>query len=321
MDTSARHLDAGQAYKIRLEYFEDVGSAIVGFGVTRAEAYIGRETKALAAKADAVVICVGFDPKTEGEGFDRAFQLPGGQDELIRQISAVNKNTIVVLTAGGNVDMTQWIDNVPAVLHAWYPGQEGGTALAQIIFGDYSPSGKLPASFEHRSQDNPTFHSYHPEKGGKRVQYSEGVFLGYRHFDRADAETKPLFAFGYGLSYTTFGYSQLEVTPLRGNLREPVSVSFDVKNTGNRAAAEVAELYVGDSHASVPRPVKELKAFAKVNLKPGEIKRVTLTLDGRSFSFYDVKKKDWSAEPGDFTILVGGSSDNIQLRSKFILTR
>ena len=319
MDTSVRHLDAGHAYKIRLEYFEDVGSAIVGFGATRAEAYIGRETRALAAKADAVLICVGFDPKTEGEGFDRTFQLPGGQDELIRQISAVNKNTIVVLTAGGNVDMTQWIDNVPAVLHAWYPGQEGGTALAQIVFGDYSPSGKLPASFERRPQDNPTFHSYYPEKGEKRVQYSEGVFLGYRHFDRS--ETKPLFAFGYGLSYTTFDYSKLEVTPPTGNLSEPVSVSFDVKNTGNRAAAEVAELYVGESYASVPRPVKELKAFAKLNLKPGETKRVTLALDRRAFSFYDVKKKDWSAEPGDFTILVGSSSDNIQLRSKFILTR
>ena len=319
MDTYVKHLEAGQAYKIRLEYFEDVGSAIVGLGVTRAEAYIGRETKALAAKADAVIICVGFDPKTEGEGFDRTFQLPGGQDELIRQISAVNRNTIVVLTAGGNVDMTQWIDNVPAVLHAWYPGQEGGTALAQIVFGDYSPSGKLPASFERRPQDNPTFHSYYPEKGERRVQYSEGVFLGYRHFDRS--ETKPLFAFGYGLSYTTFGYGKLEVTPQTGNLSEQVSVSFDVRNIGNRAAAEVAELYIGDSHASVPRPVKELKAFAKLNLKPGETKRVTLTLDRRAFCFYDVKKKDWSAEPGDFTILVGGSSNNIQLRSKFILTR
>jgi beta-glucosidase len=319
MDSYVKHMEAGQAYKIRFEYFDDVSSAIVGLGVTRSEAYVGRETKALAAKADAVIICVGFDPKTEGEGFDRTFQLPGGQDELIRQISAVNRNTIVVLTAGGNVDMTQWIDSVPAALHAWYPGQEGGTALAQILFGDYSPSGKLPASFERSPQDNPTFRSYYPAKGEKRVQYSEGVFLGYRHFDRS--ETKPLFAFGYGLSYTTFGYGKLEVTPRTGNLSEPVSVSFDVKNTGSRAAAEVAEVYVSDSHASVPRPVKELKAFAKINLNPGETKHVTLTLDRRAFSFYDVNKKDWSAEPGDFTILVGSSSDSIQLRSKFILAR
>ena len=318
LDTAARHLEAGQAYKIRLEYFESVGSAIVGFGVTRAEAFVGRETKPLAAKADAVIICVGFDPKTEGEGFDRSFQLPGGQDELIRQISSVNKNVIVVLTAGGNVDMTRWIENVPAVLHAWYPGQEGGTALAQILFGDYSPSGKLPASFERRWEDNPTSHSYYPENGGKRVQYSEGIFVGYRHFDRS--QTKPLFAFGYGLSYSTFAYSKLSVTPQTGNLNEPVSVSFDVKNTGRRAAAEVAELYVGDSPASVPRPVKELKAFAKMNLKPGESRRVTLTLERRAFSFYDVQKRDWNAEPGDFEILVGGSSDNIQLRGKFTLT-
>ncbi len=319
MDSYARHLDAGQAYKVRLEYFDAVSSAIVGFGVTRAEAFVGRETKPLAAKADAVIICVGFDPKTEGEGFDRTFQLPGGQDELIRQISAVNKNVIVVLTAGGNVDMTRWIENVPAILHAWYPGQEGGTALAQLLFGDYSPSGKLPASFERRWEDNPTFHSYYPENGGKRVQYAEGIFLGYRHFDRS--ETKPLFAFGYGLSYTTFGYGKLSVTPQTGNLNQPVSVSFDVRNTGHREAAEVAELYVGDPHASVPRPVKELKALAKVRLKPGETRRVTLTLERRAFSFYDVQKKDWSAEPRDFTILVGGSSDNIQLRGKFTLTR
>jgi len=319
LDIATRHLGAGQAYKIRLEYFESVGSAIVGFGVTRAEAFVGRETKPLAAKADAVIICVGFDPKTEGEGFDRTFQLPGGQDELIRQISSVNKNVIVVLTAGGNVDMTGWIDHAPAILHAWYPGQEGGTALAQILFGDASPSGKLPVSFERRWEDNPAFHSYYPEKGGSRVQYSEGVFLGYRHFDRS--ETKPLFAFGYGLSYTTFAYGKLSVTPQTGNLNEPVSVSFDVTNTGHREAAEVAELYVGDSHASVPRPVKELKAFTKVNLKPGETRRVTLTLNRRAFSFYDITKNDWNAEPGEFNILVGGSSDNIQLRAKFALTR
>jgi len=318
LDTASRHLEAGQAYKIRLEYFESVGSAIVGFGVTRAEAYIGRETKPLAAKADAVVICAGFDPKTEGEGFDRTFELPGGQDELIRQMTAVNKNVIVVLTAGGNVDMTRWIENVPAVIHTWYPGQEGGTALAQILFGDYSPSGKLPASFERSWEDNPTFHSYYPANGGNRVSYSEGVFVGYRHFDRS--ETKPLFAFGYGLSYTTFTYSNLSVTPQTGNANEPVSVSFDVRNTGRRTAAEIAELYVGDSHASVPRPVKELKGFAKVSLKPGETRRVTLTLSRRAFSFYDTAKKDWSAEPGDFTILVGASSDKIQLKGKFTLT-
>lgn len=319
MDTCTRHLEAGKAYKIRLEYFEDVGSAIVGFGVTRADSFMGRETRALAAKADAVILCVGFDPKTEGEGLDRTFELPGGQDELIRQISAANKNVIVVVTAGGNVDMTRWVDAVPAILHAWYPGQEGGTALAQILFGDYSPSGKLPVSFERRWEDNPTFQNYYPEKGSSHVKYSEGIFVGYRGYDRST--TRPLFPFGFGLSYTSFAYSNLAVTPGNGNLNEPISVSFDLKNTGHRQGAEIAELYVGDSHSSVPRPVKELKAFAKVNLKPGETERVTLSLPRRAFSYYDVQKKDWSAEPGEFTILVGSSSDNIQLRGKFTLTR
>lgn len=319
LDTSTRHLEAGHAYKVRLEYYDDVSSAIIGFGVTPADSYVGNKTKALAAKADAVIICVGFDDKTEGEGFDRPFQLPGGQNELIRQISAVNKNTIVVLTAGGNVDMTGWIDKVPVVLHAWYPGQEGGAALAQIIFGDYSPSGKLPVSLERRWEDNPVFHSYYPPKGEARVQYSEGVFVGYRYYDHSG--TKPLFPFGFGLSYTTFGYSNLSVSPQSGDINEPLTVSFEVKNTGHREGAEVAELYVGDSHASVPRPIKELKAFAKVDLKPGESKPVTLKLDRRAFSFYDVANKDWKAEPGTFAILVGGSSDKIELRGTFNLTR
>jgi beta-glucosidase len=267
LDIATRHLEAGQPYTIRLEYFDSVSTAIVGFGVTRAEAYVGRDTKPLAAKADAVIICVGFDPKTEGEGFDRTFQLPGGQDELIRQISAVNKNVIVVVTAGGNVDMTRWVENVPAILHAWYPGQEGGTKLAQILFGDISPSGKLPVSFERRWEDNPTFHSYYPDKGGNRVTYSEGMFVGYRGFDRSG--TKPLFAFGYGLSYSTFAYSKLSVTPQSGNLNEPVSVSFDVKNTGHRVAAEVAELYVGDSHAERSTAHQRIKGLCQGRSQAG----------------------------------------------------
>ena len=152
-----------------------------------------------------------------------------------------------------------------------------------------------------------------------RVKHSEGVFVGYRHFDRSTV--KPLFPFGYGLSYTTFGYSKLSVTPRNGNPNEPATVSFDVKNIGHRPGAEIAQLYVGDTHSSVPRPVKELKGFAKVWLKPGEIKRVSLTLDRRAFSYYDVNKKDWNAEPGDFAILVGSSSDKTELKGSFTLSR
>jgi beta-glucosidase len=315
LDTYSAHLEAGKAYKIRLEYFEAVGTATARFGIAPASAPLGKETKALAAKADVVILCVGFDPTSESEGGDRTFRLPGGQDDFIQQIAEVNKNVVVVLTAGGNVDTTRWIDKVPALLHAWYPGQEGGTALAQILFGDYSPSGKLPASFERRWEDNPTFHSYYPKSGEKRVTYSEGIFLGYRHYDRSTV--KPRFPFGFGLSYTTFEYTDLQISPAAGNASTPVTVTFNVKNTGSRKGAEIAELYVGDSHAAVPRPVKELKGFAKVELQPGETKRVTISLDRRAFSYYDVSKSAWKADLGDFAILVGSSSAKIELQGKF----
>ena len=317
LNTYAIHLDEGHPYKVRLEYFEGTGSAGVRFGVVSSERPLGTNMKALVEKSDAVVLCVGFDPSSETEGADRTFRLPAGQDSLIQQIAAINKNVIVVLTAGGNVNMTHWIDKVPGLIDAWYPGQEGGTALAQIVFGEHSPSGKLPASFERRWEDNATFDSYYPKNGEKRVEYKEGVFLGYRHFDRS--AVKPLFPFGFGLSYTTFRYANLKVTPQSGTIDTPVTVSFDLTNTGTREGAEVAELYVGDSHAGVPRPVKELKGFAKVNLRPGETKHVSLSLDRRSFSFYDVKKKDWNAEPGRFSILVGSSSADIALEGKFLL--
>jgi beta-glucosidase len=319
LNTFGVQLERGKSYKVRLEYYENIGSATVKFGVEGSTRPLSAELKSMTASADAVILCVGFDSSNESEGGDRTFRLPAGQDNLLREISALNKNTVVVLTAGGNVDMTGWLGSVPALLHAWYPGQEGGRALAQLLFGEYSPSGKLPASFERRWEDNPTFQNYYPQNGDKRVAYREGVFVGYRYYDQA--AIKPLFPFGFGLSYTTFAYGDLRVTPATSALGEPVNVSFTIKNTGAREGAEVAQLYVGDPHASVPRPAKELKGFAKVNLRPGESQRVTLRLDRRAFSFYDVNAKDWNAEPGEFTILVGSSSAEIHLQGKFKLTR
>ena len=321
-------LRAREPVKLRLEYFKNERTAAIRFGVIPAEPPplagsagkpAGITAKEAAAKADVVILCVGFTPWLEGEASDRSFRLPGDQEDLLREITAVNKNVIVVITAGGNVGMADWIDKVPAVLHSWYSGEQGGLALAQLLFGDFSPSGKLPVSFERQWEDSATFHSYYPEKGERRVEYKEGVFLGYRHFDQSDA--KPLFPFGFGLSYTTFSYSNLEVKSAATDLSSPATVSFDVKNTGPMAGAEVAELYVGDPHASVPRPVKELKGFSKVWLDPGETKRVTLSLDRRAFSFYDVKKHEWNAEPGAYTILVGSSSTQIELHGTFSLTQ
>ncbi len=280
-------LQADRAYKITLEYFEKGNEANIGLGIISSENLADPAAKTLAAQADVAVVFVGFDPSSEKEGADRTFQLPSGQDELINQVVSANKNTIVVVTAGGNVDMTRWVDRVPALVHAWYPGQEGGTALAQLLFGDFSPSGKLPVSFERRWEDSAVFDSYYPQGDAKRVTYKEGVFLGYRHFDKSP--TKPLFPFGYGLSYTRFKYSNLAISPdvMKPGVTKPdvmkeagtVTVSFDVTNTGEREGSEVAEVYVGDRHASVPRPIKELKGFAKIHLMPGETRRASVTLD------------------------------------------
>jgi beta-glucosidase len=276
--------------------------------IARPEGLVAPEAKAMAAKADVVIVAAGFDPESEAEGADRTFTLPAGQDALIREMAAANANTIVVVHAGGGVDATAWIDRVPALLHAWYPGEEGGSALAEILLGDVNPSGRLPATFERRLEDNPVHGSYYPEPGTKRIVYREGLFVGYRGYEKNG--TKPLYAFGHGLSYTTFGYGEVTITPAR-TPDGKVEVAFDVTNSGSRAGADVAQVYVAEKAPKVPRPAKELKAFAKVALQPGETKRVTVALDARSFAYYDVKAGGWRAEAGEFEILVGRASDAI----------
>ena len=173
---------------------------------------------------------------------------------------------------------------------------------------------RLPISLERRWEDNATYRSYYPNDGPKRIKYTESVFLGYRHFDQQ--KIKPLFPFGFGLSYSTFAFKNLTISPASSSSHDPVTVSFDIANTGTRPAAEVAQLYVGDPHSSVPRPPKELKGFAKVFLEPGETKRVSIPLDGRSFAYYDVKSHAWKTEPGVFNIFVASSAADIQLEGK-----
>jgi beta-glucosidase len=312
---------AAGPHQLRLEAYRqaDWGRTTLRLGMVRADAIVDPEATAIATKADAVVVAVGFDPTTESEGSDRTFRLPPGQDELIQAMLAVNKNVIVVITSGGGVDMRAWGQRAPAVFQSWYSGQEGGTALAQLLFGDFSPSGKLPVSFDHSFEQSAVVNSYYPNGSDKQVKYTEGIFLGYRHYDKSGV--KPLFPFGYGLSYTTFKYSNLTISPETASRDEPVTVSFDLTNTSSREGAEVAELYVSDKHAHVPRPVKELKGFAKLNLKPGETRRAAITLDRRAFSYYDVSGKQWKAEPGDFGILVGSSSEKIELNGTLHLSR
>jgi beta-glucosidase len=309
------NLTAGP-HQIEMDYYAKGGwgKTIADLGIARPSDLISPAAKSLASQADAVVLAVGFDAEDEGESSDREFQLPPGQDELIREISAANRNTVVILNSGGGVDMTGWVDRVPSLMETWYSGQEGGTALAQLLFGDFSPSGKLPISIGRRWEDNAVHDSYYPKPGHKQVEYKEGVFVGYRHYDKSGI--KPLFPFGYGLSYTTFAYKNLEVSPGSASGDQRVTVAFDVMNTGERRGAEVAEVYVGDKHALVPRPVKELKGFAKVELSPGETKHVEVTLDRRAFSYYDVKAHAWTVSPGDFDIDVARSAADIELTGK-----
>jgi beta-glucosidase len=308
------------AHKIVLERHGRNGrmDARMQLGIALQSSLVNEEAKKLAALADVVVLAVGFDALTEGEGADRTFGLPIGQDELIRQITSANKNTIVVLTSGGGVDMRPWLSEVPALVESWYAGQEGGRALAEILFGDVNPSGRLPVTFEKRLEDNPTFDSYYPEPNSNRVTYKEGVFVGYRGFEHNG--TKPLFPFGYGLSYTSFKYSDLSIKPVSANRSSTDSsesryeVSFSITNTGSCEGAEVAQVYLGESHARIPRPAKELKGFAKMMLKPGETKRVSIDLDARSLSYYDVGNKTWRVDAGNFEILVGRSAEQIEYR-------
>ncbi|ABF43152.1 glycoside hydrolase, family 3-like protein [Candidatus Koribacter versatilis Ellin345] len=313
--TKALDLKAGQHYKLRLEYFQGGGGAALGFGVTDGKSSALTDAVNAATNADLVILCVGFDDKSEGEGADRTFALPQPQYELIKQVEAANKNTVMVLTAGGNVDMVPFIDNTPALLHVWYPGQEGATAMAQVLFGDINPSGKLPASFERRWEDNATYNSYYDPDKTLHVKYTEGIFVGYRHFDKDNV--KPMFPFGYGLSYTTFQYGGLKIGAPSADSTVPVT--FTVKNTGKRAGAEIAEVYVGEKNPKVPRPVKELKGFARVELKPGESRSITVNLDRRAFSWYDANSHQWTADTGNYDILIGSSSAKIELTGNVAL--
>jgi beta-glucosidase len=289
------------------------------FGVVRQDSYVNPSAEKIAASASAVVIAVGFNAESESEGADRTFRLPPGQDELISRIAAINKHTVVVITAGDAVDMTPWIDHVPGVLQAWYSGQEGGTALAQILLGDVDPSGRLPVSFDRRWEDNPAHDSYHPPQGSNRVAYSEGIFIGYRGYEKNGA--KPLFPFGYGLSYTSFSYSDLSIQPVAGSAPSQApavsdsnyEVSWTVTNTGNRSGTDVSELYVGEDHPVVPRPTKELKGFARVDLQPGQTQRVKVLVNRRAFSYFDTKAGEWRVEPGQFHIFIGRSVDENEL--------
>jgi len=316
------------------EYMPHIPGFHLGLGIVPEADLLTEEAKQYAAIADVVVVAVGFNPPTEGEGYDRTFELPFGQDVLIEAMAAANPHTIVTLNGGGGMGTQRWLDKVPALLHLYYPGQEGGTALAEVLFGKHNPEGKLPVSFDRSWDKNPSAKFYYPVKGADtalhviennkppvdyvipHVKYEDGLMVGYRYWTTTGKH--PLYPFGFGLSYTTFGFSNLKA-PETAASGSTVAVSFDVTNTGAEAGAEVAQLYVSDPSAKTTRPERELKGFEKVRLAPGETRHVTLSLDARAFSYWDAAAHKWTIDPGKFVIRVGDSSENTPLSAELTI--
>ncbi len=293
--------------------------AAEGLNVTYAQGFDDQEDKTddkllaeaveTAKNADVAVIFAGLPDKFESEGFDRKhMSMPDCQNELIEKVAAVQPNTIVVLHNGSPVEMP-WIDKVKGVVEAYLGGQAVGGAVCDILFGRVNPSAKLPETFPLRLEDNPSYLSYIGE--GDVVEYREGIFVGYRYYDKKKMDV--LFPFGYGLSYTTFEYSDLTVDKEQLKDTDTLKVSVNVTNTGSMAGKEVVQLYVADKESTVIRPVKELRDFAKVELAPGETKTVTFVLDKKAFAYYSVRIHDWHVESGEFDIMIGKSSRDIVL--------
>ena len=265
---------------------------------------------ALAKEADIAILMLG-DHQTEGE--DHPITLAGNQNELAKAVLEANGHTVVVLKTGGPVLMP-WVDQAPAILEAWYPGGEDGDAVADVLFGKVNPSGKLPVTFPKRDEDLPTrTPEQYPGVNGV-AHYSEGLLVGYRWYDEKGIE--PLFPFGHGLSYTTFEYKGLKVSPPTDAMS--VTVEFTVTNTGKRAGAEVAQVYVSlPSLPKVPQPPRQLKAFRRVELAPEESAHVTLSLDARSLSYWDAESHGWKVPPGTYTVSAAASSRDLRLNGTF----
>ena len=265
-----------------------------------------------AQSADTAVVFVGLPDRYESEGYDRAhLRLPDNHIRLIEEIAKVQSRVVVVLSNGSPVEMP-WLPQVQAVLEAYLGGQAVGGAIADLLYGEVNPSGKLAETFPAKLSHNPSYLNFPGE--GDRVDYREGIFVGYRYYDKKELE--PLFPFGYGLSYTTFEYADLKVDRTELTDQDEVNVQVRVTNTGDRAGKEIVQLYVSDVESTVIRPVKELKAFAKVALEPGESKVVSFTLNKRSFAYYNVDMKDWHVETGEFEIQVGSSSRDIHVHTR-----
>jgi len=315
-------LEQGKKYKFRIEWKKDVrgaGCFFMGYESKMVMEEMIKNSVEIANKSDVAVVCCGFNSDLEGEGFDRSFNMPLKQDEFIQRISEANPNTVVVLTAGGGVDMSSWLDKVKSVVNVWYPGYVGGRAVAEVLFGKVAPCGKLPISIERRLDDNATYDSYWDDDNDLHVKFKEGIFIGYRHFDKNNME--PLFPFGYGLSYTEFETFDFNVSSDNMKYNEKIKIGFKVKNIGKYDGAEVFQLYISDVDSKLPRPVKELKDFQKVFLKKEEMKKVEFEINLEQLKYYDPTVHNWVADEGEFIALIGTSSRDIIFEHRFILKR
>jgi beta-glucosidase len=318
------HLEAGKTVDLLVESTNEIRplskiksrSAMHKYGGCRigyqeeSKVDLLQEAVVAAEAADIAIVCVGLDGEWESEGYDRqSMDLPkdGGQDRLIEAVLAANPNTVIVIQSGTPITMP-WADKAPAILQAWYQGQEAGNALADVLFGKQSPSGKLPTTFPKRLEDSPSFHNWPGEN--LQVVYGEGLYVGYRHYEHA--KLQPLFPFGHGLSYTTFAYGAATISSTTLAAADRLTVSVPVTNTGRVPAHETVQAYVRDVKARLPRPEKELQAFAKVYLQAGESRVVELVLSKYSVGYYDTAIQSWIAEEGTFDVLVGASSADIR---------
>lgn len=309
-------LEAGKKYDLKIEYFQKGGGATVNFIWKQKNASNNLFVEAL-NRNDLVVACIGFNSDTEGEGRDRTFELPEDEAQLLQNTLQSKRPVVGIVNAGGNVEMQSWEPSLKGLLWAWYGGQEAGTAIARTLFGELNPSGKLPVTFEKRWEDNPTFHSYYDPDGDKHVEYTEGIFVGYRGYDKLKREVQ--YPFGYGLSYTRFKLSAPTVgTPKTDG---SVTVTCKLTNTGRTAGAEVVQLYVSNKDTTVEHPEKELKGFRKVYLEPGETKSIEITVPAEAFSHYDTGSRRFVIDRGSHDILLGFSSRDIKAKMSVGISR
>ncbi len=310
------HLEAGKTYDFKVEYASLPGgrwrTVRLGCLPPQPNDPIG-DAAALAKDADVAIVFAGLTSEWEGEGQDRIdMALPGEQNQLIERVAAANPNTVVVLNASSPLRMP-WLNQVKSVLQMWYLGQEAGNAIIDVLFGEADPSGRLPTTFPKRIQDNPAHINFPGENGV--VRYGEGLFVGYRYYDKKDIE--PLFPFGHGLSYANFEFTNLRLDAEEYSPGVQINIQVDVTNTGVRSGQEVVQLYLRDIESSLVRPQKELKAFVKIKLEPGQTRTVSLALQEQDLAFYDDAQNIWLTEPGEFEVLIGRSASDIRVTGKF----